>query len=126
MQQRNFQRIKYFSIWMIGLFCTVLPSTVWAEGPPKPSAMANPLAQVLVVIIAVLLLAIALLAHVVLGAAEMKMKEFREKRKSATLVVIWILYLHYFRLYLSMAISCYTYRTFQPGRAGSSNEKSGR
>lgn len=84
MQQRNFQRIKYFSIWMIGLFCTVLPSTVWAEGPPKPSAMANPLAQVLVVIIAVLLLAIALLAHVVLGAAEMKMKEFREKRKSAT------------------------------------------
>lgn len=84
MQQRNFQRIKYFSIWMIGLFCTVLPSTVWAEGPPKPSAMANPLAQVLVVIIAVLLLAIALLAHMVLGAAEMKMKEFREKRKSAT------------------------------------------
>jgi len=84
MQQRNFQRIKYFSIWMTGLFCTLVPSSVWAEGPPKPSAMANPLAQVLVVIIAVLLLAIALLAHVVLGAAEMKMKEFRAKRNSTT------------------------------------------
>lgn len=65
---------------MIGLFCTLVPSSVWAEGPPKPSAMANPLAQVLVVVIAALLLAIALLAHVVLGAAEMKMKEFRAKK----------------------------------------------
>ncbi len=82
MQQRNLQRIKLFSIGMIGLFCVLVPSSVWAEGPPKPSAMANPLAQVLVVIIAVLLLAIALLSHVVLGAAEMKMKEFREKSKS--------------------------------------------
>jgi cytochrome c oxidase cbb3-type subunit 3 len=84
MQQRNFQRIKYMSVWMIGLFCTLVPSSVWAEGPPKPSAMANPLAQVLVVVIAALLLAIALLAHVVLGAAEMKMKEFREKKASGT------------------------------------------
>lgn len=84
MQQRNFQRIKLFSIGIIGLFCVLVPSSVWAEGPPKPSAMANPLAQVLVVIIAVLLLAIALLSHVVLGAAEMKMKEFRENRKSDT------------------------------------------
>ncbi len=83
MQQRNFQRIKYFSVVMIGLYCTLVPSSVWAEGPPKPSAMANPLAQVLVVIIAALLLAIALLAHVVLGAAEMKMKEFRAKKLSA-------------------------------------------
>jgi len=84
MQQRNFQRIKYLGVGMIGLFCTLFPSSVWAEGPPKPSAMANPLAQVLVVIIAALLLAIALLAHVVLGAAEMKMKEFRAKKTAAT------------------------------------------
>ncbi len=84
MQQRNFQRIKYLGVGMIGLFCTLFPSSVWAEGPPKPSAMANPLAQVLVVIIAALLLAIALLAHVVLGAAEMKMKEFRTKKTAAT------------------------------------------
>jgi len=84
MQQRNFQRIKYLGVGMIGLFCTLVPSSVWAEGPPKPSAMANPLAQVLVVIIAALLLAIALLAHVVLGAAEMKMKEFRAKKTTAS------------------------------------------
>lgn len=84
MQQRNLKRIKYFSIWMIGLFCTLVPSSVWAEGPPKPSAMGNPLAQVLVVIIAALLLAIALLAHVVLGVAEMRMKEYRAKKASGT------------------------------------------
>ena len=92
MQQRNFQRIKYFGVWTTILFCTLLPSSVWAEGPPKPSAMANPLAQVLVVIIVALLLAIALLAHVVLGAAEMRMKAFREKRKeSATPKILTVI-----------------------------------
>lgn len=50
----------------------------------KTSAMSNPLAQVLVVVIAALLLAIALLAHVVLGAAEMKMQRFREQQKNNT------------------------------------------
>lgn len=79
----HISRIKMFSIGIAGLFLTVLPVSVWAEGPPKPSAMSNPLAQVLVIIIAVLLLAIALLAHVVLGAAEMKMKTFREKKAAA-------------------------------------------
>lgn len=83
MQQRKFQRIKYASLLMTGMLCTFLPMNVWADGPPKPSAMANPLAQVLVVIIAALLLAIGLLAHVVIGAAEMKMQRFREKRKES-------------------------------------------
>lgn len=81
MQQHKIQRIKLFSLFATGLLLTLIPTSVWAEGPPKPSAMANPLAQVLVVIIGVLLLAIALLAHVVLGAAEMRMQQFREKQK---------------------------------------------
>lgn len=84
MQKRNIQRIKFFGLGAMVLFGTLVPASVWAEGPPKPSAMANPLAQVLVVIIAVLLLAIALLAHVVLGAAEMRMKAYREKHKAGT------------------------------------------
>lgn len=82
MQQHKIQRIKLFSLYAIGLLFMLIPTNVWAQGPPKPSAMANPLAQVLVVIIGVLLLAIALLAHVVLGAAEMRMQQFREKQKA--------------------------------------------
>lgn len=84
MQQHKIQRIKLFSLLATGLLFTLIPTSVWAEGPPKPSAMENPLAQVLVVIIGVLLLAIALLAHVVLGAAEMRMQQFREKRKAGS------------------------------------------
>lgn len=81
MQQHKNQWIKCSGLILTGILFTVLPMNAWAEGPPKPSAMANPLAQVLVVIIGVLLLAIALLAHVVLGAAEMKMQRFREAQK---------------------------------------------
>jgi cytochrome c oxidase cbb3-type subunit 3 len=84
MQQRKNQWMKISGLLFMGILFAVLPMNAWADGPPKPSAMANPLAQVLVVIIGVLLLAIALLAHVVLGAAEMKMQQFREQNKNNT------------------------------------------
>lgn len=76
------------------LLTVVIPMQALAAGPPKPSAMSNPLAQMLVVIIVALLLAIALLAHVVLGAAQMKMKQFREKKNSgAAAKVLTLLFL---------------------------------
>lgn len=84
MQQHKKQWIKYSGLICTAVLFAVLPMNAWADGPPKTSAMANPLAQVLVVIICVLLLAIALLAHVVLGAAEMKMQGFREKKKGGS------------------------------------------
>lgn len=82
MQQRTNHWMKISGILFMGILSVTLPLNALADGPPKPSAMANPLAQVLVVIIGVLLLAIALLAHVVLGAAEMKMQRFRDQQKS--------------------------------------------
>lgn len=82
MQQRKNQWIKISGLLFTAIVFAALPMNAWADGPPKPSAMANPLAQVLVVIIGVLLLAIALLAHVVLGAAEMKMQRFRDQQKN--------------------------------------------
>lgn len=84
MQERKNQWMKISGLVFMGILFAVLPMNAWADGPPKPSAMSNPLAQVLVVVIAALLLAIALLAHVVLGAAEMKMQKFREQRKNDT------------------------------------------
>ncbi|WP_353548448.1 cbb3-type cytochrome c oxidase N-terminal domain-containing protein [Sediminibacterium sp. KACHI17] len=82
MQQRKNQWMKISGLLFMGVLFAAIPMNAWADGPPKPSAMANPLAQVLVVIIGVLLLAIALLAHVVLGAAEMKMQRFRDQQKN--------------------------------------------
>ncbi len=88
MQQRTNHWMKISGLLFMGILSITLPLNALADGPPKPSAMANPLAQVLVVIIGVLLLAIALLAHVVLGAAEMKMQRFREQAKKNTEVKV--------------------------------------
>jgi cytochrome c oxidase cbb3-type subunit III len=53
----------------------------FAAGPPKASELSNPLAQVLLVIIVGLLLAIGLLANVILGAAQMYLQRFKDERK---------------------------------------------
>ena len=53
----------------------------FAAGPPKASELSNPLAQVLLVIIVGLLLAIGLLANVILGAAQVYLQRFKDERK---------------------------------------------
>jgi cytochrome c oxidase cbb3-type subunit 3 len=53
----------------------------FAAGPPKASELSNPLAQVLLVIIVGLLLAIGLLANVILGAAQMYLQRFKDESK---------------------------------------------
>lgn len=67
---------------MMVMLCAV-PSGAFAAGPPVPSEMSKPMAQVLVVIIVALLLCIALLANVVMGAAQMYMQRYKEARKDA-------------------------------------------
>lgn len=84
MQVLSIIRRQYFRTLAL---CTAgilfLPFGLLAAGPPKPSTMSNPLAQVLVVIIVALLLAIALLANVVLGAADIYMQKIKEARKKS-------------------------------------------
>lgn len=60
----------------------VIPSGVFAAGPPVPSEMSKPMAQVLIIIIAVLALMIALLANVVNGAAQLYIEKYKASRKS--------------------------------------------
>jgi len=55
----------------------------FAAGPPKVSDLSNPLAQVLLVIIVGLLLAIGLLANVILGAAQVYLQRFKDERKKS-------------------------------------------
>ena len=69
------------------LFMAALLSMPAMAQPPVPNTMSNPLAQVLVFIIAALAVAIAILANVVNGAASVfreKMKQEREAKNSSS------------------------------------------
>lgn len=48
---------------------------VWAAGPPGPSILTNPLAITLLVLMALLLVIIGVLANILIGAAELKLKK---------------------------------------------------
>ena len=66
---------------VIVMICS-LPIGAFASGPPVPSEMSKPMAQVLVLIIVALALMIALLANVVNGAAQLYIQKYRDTRKS--------------------------------------------
>jgi cytochrome c oxidase cbb3-type subunit 3 len=80
---------KYFSkhncVKALVVLITIGFSTndAFAAGPPKVSDLSNPLAQVLLVIIVGLLLAIGLLANVILGAAQVYLQRFKDERKKS-------------------------------------------
>lgn len=57
------------------------PSGAFAAGPPIPSEISKPMAQVLILLIAVLALMIALLANVLNGAAQLFIEKHRKERK---------------------------------------------
>lgn len=71
---------KYCKWPVLILGLSVLPNVLFAAGPPKESELSNPLAQALVAVIIVLLLCIALLANVVMGAAKLYLQRFQEER----------------------------------------------
>ncbi len=75
--KRYWKQIAY-----IAAFGLVVPCIALAQGPPKPSSMANPLAQILVVIIIALAIIIGLMANVVTGAAQVFIQKIRDTRNS--------------------------------------------
>lgn len=62
---------------------TVLPYGAFAAGPPLPSEMSKPMAQVLMLIVLALALMIGLLANVVNGAAQLYIERWKEIRRKA-------------------------------------------
>ena len=72
---------RLYSIAFAVATVLVHPATALAAGPPKVSDMSNPLAQILLIIIVALLLAIALLANVVLGAAQVYLQRYKEEKQ---------------------------------------------
>lgn len=90
---RNKKNFKYSRaiVLTIILFLTNSP-ILWAAGPPGPSLLSNSLAVMLLIIILILLIVIAVLANVLLGAAEIKLetrkKEKEQKNKIAPVITI--------------------------------------
>jgi cytochrome c oxidase cbb3-type subunit III len=80
-----------FRIASVCFVWLIIPLNVWAAGPPKKSALDNPLAVTLLIIIGVLALAIGLLGHIVIGAAQLKADRVKKERAAAKAVSIIIL-----------------------------------
>ena len=83
---KNFLK-KYSSLkWKVMIVTVLLsPASVFAAGAPVASELSNPLAIVLLVVIIGLLLVIALLANIVIGAAKLNLQRFlSEKKKNNT------------------------------------------
>jgi cytochrome c oxidase cbb3-type subunit 3 len=84
--------------WMIrfGAVCSVaftMPVKVWAAGPPQKSALDNPLAVTLLIVIVGLALAIALLGFVVIGAAQLRLERYKKSKLAAATKVVSVLLL---------------------------------
>jgi cytochrome c oxidase cbb3-type subunit 3 len=75
---------KWITRALISCVCgLIIPMNVFAAGPPKKSDIDNPLAITLMIVIGALLLVIALLAHVLIGAAQLKTRKFLEQQNAA-------------------------------------------
>lgn len=84
-------KIKY----IISLFFVMLiagSQSARAGGPPEPSPFNNPTAIVLLALMIILLIVIGILANVLLGTADLKLKK-REKARGAKNIVTTILFL---------------------------------
>lgn len=84
--------IKYIA----GLLTMLLlfnPRPVWAAGPPEPSVFSNPLAVTFLVLMLILLVIIGILANIMIGAADVKLKKkmAAKNAKPVTTVVALLL-----------------------------------
>jgi cytochrome c oxidase cbb3-type subunit 3 len=83
-----FKKYSSLSYWVKALVVVISigfsSNDAFAAGPPKASELSNPLAQVLLVIIVGLLLAIGLLANVILGAAQVYLQRYKDERKKTS------------------------------------------
>ncbi|CAN5466751.1 hypothetical protein BH10BAC3_BH10BAC3_10890 [soil metagenome] len=68
--------------WLF-LAATCFSTPVFAQGPPQPTALENPLAQVLLVLMVLLAVAIGILANVVNSAASVFREKMRTEREAA-------------------------------------------
>lgn len=72
-----------------GLLLALQPA--WAAGPPSPSPFSNPLALVLLTLMLLLLLVIGILANILIGAADLKLKKKKQEKSGTSLAGLLLL-----------------------------------
>jgi cytochrome c oxidase cbb3-type subunit 3 len=76
------KRITFLRIKQAAILGLLLPLQALADGPPRQQDINNPVVQVFVVVIILLAICIALLAHVLLGVAQVKTKQFLDQKNN--------------------------------------------
>lgn len=81
MHQPMPRKLKYILSLSALLFIAAV-QPVWAAGPPAPSIFSNPLAIILIVLMILLLIIIGVLANILVGAADVKLKKRKAMEKA--------------------------------------------
>lgn len=82
MKRPSAKRYSWYALAALMVMLCAFPSGAFAAGPPVPSEMSKPMAQVLIFVIIGLLLIIALLANVVMGAAQLFLQRYKDAKKA--------------------------------------------
>jgi cytochrome c oxidase cbb3-type subunit 3 len=83
-------KIKHIAGLIATLFVFTL-QPAFAGGPPAPSIFSNPLALTFIILMLVLLIVIGILANIVIGTAEVKLKKRKTEKAGSTAAVMIIL-----------------------------------
>lgn len=77
--------------YMMGLLSAltiISVQPVWAAGPPSPSIFSNPLTLTFIILMVILLVIIGILANILIGAADVKLKKKKKAANPATLASV--------------------------------------
>ncbi|MDE3144036.1 MAG: c-type cytochrome [Bacteroidota bacterium] len=77
------KKYSWLKLKVIIIATLLFPSVVFAAGPPAASELSNPLAIALLIVIVGLLLVIALLANIIIGAAKLNLQRFIDEKKKS-------------------------------------------
>lgn len=66
---------------------------VWAAGPPSPSIFSNPLTLTFIILMILLLVIIGILANILIGAADVKLKKKKKAQNQAVLSTVVTVFL---------------------------------
>lgn len=79
------KNLKYIFSLLSGILMWAA-QPVWAAGPPAPSAFSNPMIILMLVLMLLLLLVIGILANILIGAADVKLKRKKAMEKAQSVV----------------------------------------
>lgn len=86
------KKLNYISV-LIATLLVFAVQPAFAGGPPAPSIFSNPLAITLIILMLLLLLVIGILANIVIGAADVRLKKRMSEKAGVTSTMLLLLML---------------------------------